>query len=101
MHGQPLTEQQRTILARLAAAPPGAAVTKDALLAAMYPGPDGGPISAETVLRVGVTRIRKKLGSKGAIAVEWGVGYRLGQVPPEALAAAMVDARELVPREAA
>lgn len=71
-----LTRLQRIILLRLAAAK-GAVVTHAALLHAMYgDDPDGGPISAQGVMKVQILQMRRLL-PPGAIINEYGVGYRL------------------------
>lgn len=77
------------VLTRLAMAR-GAIVTDAALLAWCYPGPDGGPVSAENCIQVAVCALRKRL-PRGAITRERGIGYRLD--PAVAAALPPVDDR--------
>ena len=71
----------RRLLVRLAAAG-GRVVTYDALLHAIYAdAPEGGPENALGVLRVLITKWRRRLPA-GAIINQHGVGYQLA---PEAV----------------
>jgi DNA-binding response OmpR family regulator len=66
------------VLQRLALSP-GRAVTQEALVVAAYgDDPSGGPEDPLGVIRIIVSRLRKRLPEHG-IETVWGVGYRMSE----------------------